>query len=115
MPGLFQNCVLDGTVLAISVPAAFPNKIAVGFKLLNTDPNTVHTIFTDAGQPSGGIVPILWQGEHKRQQTLCLQGQRFVPQMVVGHNGVIPGFVYTKYGDCISPPRRLTVQGNQDS
>ena len=65
MPGLFQNCVLDGTVLAILIPAAFPNKIAVGFQFLNANPNAVHAVLTDTGQPSGGVVPILRQGEHE--------------------------------------------------
>ena len=72
MPGLFQDCVLDGTVLAISVPAAFPNQIAVGFQFLNANPDAVHAVLTDTGQPSGGVVPILWQGEHERQQPLRL-------------------------------------------
>ena len=97
MPGLFQNCVLDGTILTIAIPAAFPNQITIGFKLLNTDPDAVHAVLTDTGQPSGGVVPILWQREHKRQQTLCLQGQGLVPQMVVGHNGVISGLFDTEY------------------
>ena len=59
MPGLFQNCVLDGTVLTILIPVAFPNQIAVGLKFLNANPDAVHAVLTDTGQPSGGIVPIL--------------------------------------------------------
>ena len=97
MPGLFQNCVLDGTVLTILVPATFPNQIAVGFQLLNANPDAVHAVLTDTGQPSGGIVPILRQGEHERQQPLGLQGQCLVPQMVVGHNGVISGLFDAEY------------------
>ena len=47
MPGLFQNCVLDGTVLTILIPVAFPNKITVGLKFLNANPNAVHAVLTD--------------------------------------------------------------------
>ena len=32
------------------------------------------------------IVPIIRQGQHQRQQPLCLQRQRHIPKMMIGHD-----------------------------
>ena len=43
----------------------------------------VDALTVDMGQPCKGIVPILRQGQHLRQQPLGFQGQLLVSQMVV--------------------------------
>ena len=43
------------------------------------------------------VIPILWQRQHLREQTLCLEGQRMVAEMVVGHDRVTFVFLDTEY------------------
>lgn len=52
----------------------------------------VDVILANAVKPLHGIVPVLRQQQHEGQQPLRFQGQRPVPQVVVGHDRVISGF-----------------------
>ena len=45
--------------------------------------NAVYTILADTGKPLCGVVPFLWQREHKGEQSLRFQGKACVPQMMV--------------------------------
>lgn len=87
----------------LSIPKPTTFYIPRLFQLLNGSANTVYTILADAGKPLCGIIPIFWQGQHERKQTFCFQGKLPVTQMMVCHDGVISGFVYTKYCDNSSP------------
>ena len=42
------------------------------------------------------VIPVLWQRQHLREQTICLEGQRMVAKMVVGHDRVTFGFFNTE-------------------
>ena len=57
----------------------------------------VNLLPVDVGQPLQSVVSFFRQCKDLRQQTFGFQGQGFVPQVVVGHNGVICGFLDMKY------------------
>ena len=71
---------------AMRVTEPLPGKIPLLFQLLDRTADRIHPIFTDMGQPLSRIVPIIRQGQHQRQQPLCLQRQRHIPKMVIGHD-----------------------------
>lgn len=100
---LFQDGVFQIGKPPLSIPKPTTFYIPRLFQLLNGSANTVYTILADAGKPLCGIIPIFWQGQHERKQTFCFQGKLPVTQMMVCHDGVISGFVYTKYCDSSSP------------
>lgn len=100
---LFQDGVFQIGKPPLSIPKPTTFYIPRLFQLLNGSANTVYTILADAGKPLCGIIPIFWQGQHERKQTFCFQGKLPVTQMMVCHDGVISGFVYTKYCDNSSP------------
>ena len=70
--------------MIVTEPA--PGKIPLLFQLLDRTADRIHSIFADMGQPFRRIVPIIRQGQHQRQQPLCLQRQRHIPKMVIGHD-----------------------------
>lgn len=61
-------------------------------------PDGVPALAVDPGQPGQGVVPVLRETEHLGQQSLGFQGQGFVPQVMVAHDGIIPGALHTKNG-----------------
>ena len=66
-------------------------------QLPHSGADTVNAILADPGQPLGGIVPLLQQGEHEGEKALRFQRERFVPQVMVGHHRVIAGFLNAEY------------------
>ena len=86
-----QNGVLDGAKLPVLVADARPDEIAVCLQLPDPAADAVDAALADAGKPLHGVVPVLWQRQHEGQQPLRFQGQRPVPQVVVGHDRVISG------------------------
>ena len=65
--------------------------VAVRLQLPDPAAAAVDAVLADAGKPLHGVVPVLWQRQHEGQQPLRFQGQRPVPQVVVGHDRVISG------------------------
>ena len=54
-------------------------------------------LFVDLCETLQRVIPILWQRQHLREQTLGFEGQRMVAEMVVGHNRVTFGLFNTEY------------------
>lgn len=75
-------------------PAAMPS---IALPLPHPGADTVNAILADPGQPLGGIVPPLRQGEHEGEKALRFQRERLVPQVMVGHHRVIAGFLNAEY------------------
>ena len=65
--------------------------VAVRLQLPDPAADAVDAVLADAGKPLHGVVPVLRQRQHEGQQPLRFQGQRPVPQVVVGHDRVISG------------------------
>ena len=68
------------------------------FQFQNSGAYTVQTVLATNGQSLQAVIPIVRQGEHIGQQTLCLQGQLFVLKVVVTHDGVVDVFVDAECG-----------------
>ena len=43
----------------------------------------VHPVLADTGKPLHRVIPFLRQGKHKGEKSLCFQGQRHIPLVVV--------------------------------
>ena len=95
--GLLQDSVLDGAELAVGVADPLADHIPVFLQLPHPGADTVNAILADPGQPLGGIVPLLRQGEHEGEKALRFQRERLVPQVMVGHHRVIAGFLNAEY------------------
>ena len=78
--------ILNIAQSAMRVTEPLPGKIPLLFQLLDRTADRIHPIFTNMGQALSRIVPIIRQGQHQRQQPLCLQRQRHIPKMVIGHD-----------------------------
>ena len=57
----------------------------------------ISALFVDLRKPLQRVIPIVRQRQHLREQTLCLEGQRMVAEMVVGHDRVTFVFLDTEY------------------
>ena len=75
-------------------------------QLLQGEADAVRALFADFGQASGGVVPVLRQGQHHGEQPFGFQGQPRIPQVVVGHHRVVAGFLNAKYRHSITSFRR---------
>ena len=73
------------------------------FQLPQRPSDGVHALLADFRKSSGGVVPVLRQGQHHGQKPLGFQRQRLVAQVVVAHNGIITGPFNTKNGHFITP------------
>ena len=69
---MLQDGVLDGAKLAVGVADPLADHIAVFLQLPHPGADTVNAILADPGQPLGGIVPLLRQGEHEGEKALIL-------------------------------------------
>lgn len=69
---MLQDGVLDGAKLAVGVADPLADHIAVFLHLPHPGADTVNAILADPGQPLGGIVPLLRQGEHEGEKALIL-------------------------------------------
>lgn len=72
-------------------------------QLVDGGTDGVPALPVDCTEPGQGIVPVLGQGQHLGEQPLGLQGQAHIPEMMVGHNGVVPGLFHAEYGHGKSP------------
>ena len=73
--------------------------------------DAVHAVLADHGQPLRGVIPFLRQGEHEGQQPFGLEGHGFVPQMVVGHDGVVFRLFYAENCHDRPPSKSVDFQG----
>ena len=62
--------------------------ISSPFKLSYARSHGVDTIGVEIRKSSEGIVPTLGKRKHLRQNALCLDRQRSISLVVVGHNGI---------------------------
>ena len=57
----------------------------------------ISALFVDLRKPLQRVIPIVRQRQHLREQTLGLEGQCMVAEMVVGHDRVTFVFLDTEY------------------
>ena len=50
-----------------------------------------------------GIIPIVRQGKHLRQQALGFQRQSFIAKMMIAHNGIVLNALYAKNSHFTNP------------
>ena len=89
---------VDGSAQAAALIAfAAALNVTSTFQLAHSFADGVDALFIDLRKSLQRIVPILRQRQHLREQTLCLERQRMVAEMVVGHDRVTFGFLNTEY------------------
>ena len=76
------------------------------FQLFQGGADAVRALLADFGQASGGVVPVLRQGQHHGEQPFGFQRQSRIAQVVVGHHRVVTGFLNAKYRHGITSFRR---------
>ena len=69
---------------------------------LQSGANAVRILLADFRKASGGVVPVLRQGQHHGEQPFGFQRQPCVAQVVVGHHRVVAGFLNAKYRHVIT-------------
>ena len=62
-----------------------------GFQLPQRITDGVHALLADFRKATGGIVPVIRQGQHHGKQPLGLQGQFMVPQVMIAHYRIVAG------------------------
>ena len=76
---------------------------------LQSGANAVRILLADFRKASGGVVPVLRQGQHHGEQPFGFQRQPCVAQVVVGHHRVVAGFLNAKYRHHITSFRRSKI------
>ena len=74
---------------------------------LQSGANAVRILLADFRKASGGVVPVLRQGQHHGEQPFGFQRQPCVAQVVVGHHRVVADFLNAKYRHVITSFRRF--------
>ena len=95
--GRFVDDILHVHDLALAVPEAVADDVAGPLQLLQGRADAVRTLLADLRKAPGGVVPVLWQGQHHGEQPLGFQRQARIPQVMVGHHRVIAGFLNAEY------------------
>ena len=88
---------VDGSAQAatlVTLPAALD--VTGTFQLAHSFVDGIDALFVDLCKTLQRIIPIVRQRQHLREQTLCLEGQRMVAKMVVGHDRVTFGLFNTE-------------------
>ena len=93
--------------LALAVPKPVADYVPGPFQLFQGGADAVPAFLADFGQASGGVVPVLRQGQHHGEQPFGFQRQSRIAQVVVGHHRVVTGFLNAKYRHGITSFRRL--------
>ena len=93
--------------LALAVPEPVADYVPGPFQLLQGGADAVRAPLADFGQAPGGVVPVLRQRQHHGEQPFGFQRQPCVAQVVVGHHGVVTGFLNAKYRHGITSFRRF--------
>ena len=95
--GRFVDDILHVHDLAFAVPEAVADDVPGPFQLLQGRADAVRTLLADLRKAPGGVVPVLWQGQHHGEQPLGFQRQARIPQVMVGHHRIITGFLNAEY------------------
>ena len=93
--------------LALAVSETVADYVPSPLQLLQGGAYAVRALLADFGQASGGVVPVLRQGQHHGEQPFGFQRQPCVAQVVVGHHRIVAGFLNTKYRHSITSFRRF--------
>ena len=65
--------------------------VTSGFQLPQRITDGVHALLADFRKATGGIVPVIRQGQHHGKQPLGLQRQFMVPQVMIVHYRIVAG------------------------
>ena len=95
--GLFVKVVFGIIHASVRAAHTFAHQIAALFQLFKRRSDAFHPFFTDGGQPANREIPILRQCQNHCQQSLCLERQPLIPQMIIADGRVILDFLYAKY------------------
>lgn len=60
---------------ALPIPQLMAYNVPGSFQLPQRAADSVHALLADFRKPSGGVVPVLRQGQHHGKQPLGLEGQ----------------------------------------
>ena len=89
---------VDGSAQAAALIAfAAALDVTGTFQLAHSFADGIDALFVDLRKPLQRVIPIVRQRQHLREQTLCLERQRMVAEMVVGHDRVTLVFLDTEY------------------
>ena len=89
---------VDGSAQAAALIAfAAALDVTGTFQLAHSFADRINALFVDLCETLQRVIPILRQRQHLREQTLGLEGQRMVAEMVVGHDRVTFGLFNTEY------------------
>lgn len=89
----FKDFIVVVNNAATGITDFAPTQIPAIFQFVNRTSHTVNAIPAPGCQPFQAVIPIVRQGEHIGQQSLGLQGQPLILQVVVAHNGVVDVFI----------------------
>ena len=107
-PGMGR--LVDGILyihdLALSVSETVADYVPNPLQFLQSGINAVRALLADFCKASGGVVPVLRQGQHHGEQPFGFQRQPRVAQVVVGHHRVVAGFLNVEYCHGITSFRR---------
>lgn len=99
----YIDIVIAATQTAALITDAGTHHIPGILQLPNRCADSVHALLIDGGKPFEGIIPVVRQGKHLRQQTLGFQGQIFVAKMMIAHNGIVLNALYAKNSHFTNP------------
>ena len=97
LPADVRSCLENG-YFTVTVPP--PWNI---LQFPNCSADSVHALFIDGGKPFEGVIPVVRQGKHLRQQALGLQRQIFIAKMMIAHNGIVLNALYAKNSHFTNP------------
>ena len=102
---LFIDHIVRTTQTPLRIPLAGADDVTGNFQLPHRGADRVDLLAVDLGQAAQGIIPVLRQRQHLGEQSLRLQRQAAVPQMVVAHDGIIAVAFDPKHRHGIGPPK----------
>ena len=102
--GVLPDDVLIGTEFPSLVGSLAALDVPGFLQFHHSGPNGILALSIDPSQPRQGVIPIFREAQHLGQQALGLERQALVPQVIVAHDGVIVGALYSKNCHCIFTP-----------
>ena len=97
------DIVIAAPQAAALIPDTGAHYISGILQFPNCSADSVHALFIDGGKPFEGIIPVVRQGKHLRQQALGLQRQIFIAKMMIAHNGIVLNALYAKNSHFTNP------------
>ena len=102
--------ILVAGKLALFVGGLAALDVTAFLQLLDGGAYRVLALPVDGGQAGEGVVPVLRQRQHLGQQSLGLQRQALIAQMIVAHHGIVPCLLDPKYSHASA---LLSTQGGR--